>query len=405
VSRSLLRLLTLLLVVGAGAGACSLGGRGGPDAVVEVARAVNVFPGSDVRVLGLTVGRITDVAVTEGSGTVQVSLDLADGVRLPADVHAHVVQGSLLGERFVELSPAYTDGPVLPVGGTIPVERTSVPAEFDEILESLHDAMAALPPDELARAIRNSADVLEGRGDTLGRTLEDVAAGIGALRAADDDLVGLVRHLADLNATLATRDQAMGRAIADYGELLAMLADERHTIDASLGEVARMVVELRGLLAANAGRLDETVEGVTRVGRTVARNLDEVDLLLFGQSELYRHAERVMDLDHNWLPLVNHDRDLGRLLQDRLTERLVGLCERAELPECSSPAFWEEELPEEICLPGVLPCRDAGAEEALDEAPLDEVLTEAAERVPQLADAIRGALPGRTPGLPLRGLR
>lgn len=395
---SRLGLAVVAVVLAVGAAGCLPGGED-TDVVAEFSRGFNLFPGSDVRVLGLTVGRVVEVTVEEGRGTVRARLDLDDEITLPAGVNAHVVQGALLGERFVELEPAHTGGPALAPGEVIPLERTTVPAEFDELLESLDRALDGLPPDELARLVRNAAGVLEGRGEQLGSTLEHVGGAISALRAADDDLVGLIAQLADLNETLATRDTAIGGVIEDYAGLIATLGDERETIDGTLSAVAGMVSELRRVSETHAGRLDETVEAVTRVGRTSTRNLDEIDRLLFGQSELYRHAERVMDFERNWLPLVNHDQDLGRMFQDRLAERLAGLCERLELPSCTTPTYWDDQLPAEVCLPGIVTCRETEPDGApVDEATLEEALGAALERVPALVEAV--SAPATTPSGP-----
>lgn len=381
--------VALVLVLAVAASACSVLGGGDRAIEAEFARTFNLFPGSDVRVLGLNVGRVAEVVAEEGTGVVRTRLLVDPDVDLPADVRAHVIQGSLLGERYVELEPAYTGGPKLPGDATIPVERTSVPAEFDEILESLNDVLAAIPPDELARLVRNTAAIVEGRGERIGRTLDDVAVAVAALHEADDDLVGLIGELAELNATLATRSSGIERTLEDYASLMSLLSEERRTIDAALSEVAATVLELRSITEEHAGRLDETVEGVTRVGRTLSRNLDEIALTLEGQSELFRHAERVFDFEHNWLPLVNHDEDLGRMMQDRLTERLVGLCRRLGRDDCAEPAWWEEELPASVCIPGVLECLvPEGDADAVDETTLDVAIGRAVALVPELAGAV-----------------
>ncbi|MBW3620239.1 MAG: MCE family protein [Actinobacteria bacterium] len=394
----------VLALAGAGA-ACGIAGSGDREVEAEFARAFNLFPGSDVRVLGLTVGRVLDVTAPEDRGVVRVRLQLDDDVDLPADVRAHVVQGSLLGERFVELEPVHTGGPLLAAGATIPVERTTVPAEFDEILESLNDVLVALPPDELARLVRNTAAIVDGRGERIGRLLDDVAVAVDALHEADDELVDLVAELAALNATLGTRAGGIERTVEDYATLMSVLADERRTIEDALSEVAATVLELRRVAEDHAGRLDETVEGVTRVGRTLSRNLDRIHLTLEGQSELFRHAERVFDFDQNWLPLVNHSQDVGRMIQDRLAQRLVGLCDRLGREDCADTAWWEAELPASVCIRDVVTCRDP-AVAGTDELTLEDTIGRAVARVPELVDAVAAGRAAAQLGLrPLPGGR
>ena len=89
---------------------------------------MQVFPGIKVRVLGVDVGHVTDVANTEDGVRVAFRVDDPE-TRLPADVKAAVVPVSLLGERYIQLFPAYDGGPVLNPGTTIPLSRTAVPSE------------------------------------------------------------------------------------------------------------------------------------------------------------------------------------------------------------------------------------------------------------------------------------
>ena len=62
-------------------------------------RASNVFVGSEVRVLGVQVGTITEI-VPQGD-TVRVAMEVSDEQPLPEDVGAALVPTSLLGERVI----------------------------------------------------------------------------------------------------------------------------------------------------------------------------------------------------------------------------------------------------------------------------------------------------------------
>lgn len=378
---------------------CSLvgGGTGSYTLHAEFDRAFNLFVGSEVQVLGVKVGTIKDVSFGPDDRWVSVEMAIQDDVRLPTDVTARIVQGALLGERYILLDPPHTTGPQLAEDATIPHERTGVPAEFDEILSSLNDFLEDLPPDEVARLVRNSADVLEGRGEQLGQTIDDVAVAVEVLRENDDQVVTLASRLADLSGTLATRDDEIGRLIEDWNGLLGELAAERGRIDAALEGVAELSAELGDLLATHREDLTLDIRTLTRVLRTADRNIDELDLLLHGQSELYRHAQRVFDYEKNWLPLVNHSEGLEHILADRLANRLARVCDELGFTECADPAFWEGGLPEQICVAPLAGCPgdlEALGGEPLDDGdgiaptPLADALRTAVELVPELPDAL-----------------
>jgi phospholipid/cholesterol/gamma-HCH transport system substrate-binding protein len=382
--RRLLPLLTALLALALLAGAC----RGGDDLEfdVELTRAHNLFAGSPVKVMGVKVGSVARLRSPAGSEAAVATVRIDGDVEIPEDATARLVQGTVLGERFIQLDPPYEGGPVMEAGATIPADRTSVPAEFDELLASLETFLDGLPPEEVDRFLRSVAETLVGQGERLGTTLEATASAVEVLRERDDDLVELLVRSADLSETLASRDEQLRALLTDYAQLTGTLASERDTIDLALAESARLIVELEDLLEEQGERLGADVEVLTRVGRTIDRNHDELRRLVVGQAELFRHAERVFDRERNWLPLINHGEDMGRLVSERLAARFAGLCERAGLPDCASFEFWTAEMPVRVCLDPLMDCElPEGEEPAVG---LGEAMDGALERVPELADAL-----------------
>ena len=67
---------------------------------------ISVYEGSDVRVLGVPVGTVTRVEPTGTDVTVTMAYD--DDVKLPADAKAVIIAPSVVGDRYVQLTPAYS---------------------------------------------------------------------------------------------------------------------------------------------------------------------------------------------------------------------------------------------------------------------------------------------------------
>jgi phospholipid/cholesterol/gamma-HCH transport system substrate-binding protein len=346
-----------------------LGGNGDYTITAELSRSYNLFPGSPVRVVGLDAGTITDVQVPDGGQTVEVTMRIDGDVELPRDTAAIVVPEALIGERYVQLD-AYDGGPQLEDGATIPLERTQVPAEFDEVLESLNQFVGGLDEDEVARFVSNFAETFDGQGEQLGRTIDQAHEAIGVLKDNDEELIALASRLADLNATLATRDQQLGAIIQDFDTLASSLVDDRQDIDAALSGLVRVTGELASLLETNRETLEEDIATLTRVGRTTQRNLDYLSIGVLHSAELFRHAERVIDRERNMIPLQNQTEELIPQLTDAIVFRLEGLCLQAGLPEeqCAFELI-EGLLGGDVCLPPLIPCPANG-----EAAPLEEAL-------------------------------
>ena len=74
---------------------------------------------------------------------------------VPADAKAVIISPSIVGDRFVQLTPVYKGGRVLADGATPRhQDRTAVPLELDQIYPSLDDLDRRARPErrEQARA-------------------------------------------------------------------------------------------------------------------------------------------------------------------------------------------------------------------------------------------------------------
>ncbi|HEX2027168.1 MAG TPA: MCE family protein [Nitriliruptorales bacterium] len=406
------RLLATMVVIALFAAGCAgvFGDAATQTLEAEFASTFNLFEGSAVRVAGVDVGHVERVDVPPGSDSVHVTMRLEPAVRLPADVRAVIVPQALIGERYVQLEPPYRQGqPTWDLRRTIPVARTAVPDDFDEVLASLNDYLRQLPEEEVARLVTNLAGVLAGQGDDLGRTLEHAEEAIDVLRANDDELILLASHLSDVNEALNSRSRELGAFIEDANTVVSSLAEDRERIDAALGGLARVTHELADLLVEHRPELEEDLAAVTRVGRTAVRNLSEIDRFVFWSAELYRGAERVFDRDENWLPLVDNVPGLSTLIADRVRDRIAGMCLRVQV-DCSQ---LDDRLPDRICFEPVLACDRAADPDST--VPLGEVLDDTFRAVPELPrrlqehgidppEVVDGLVPGDEPddtGVPL----
>ncbi len=201
--------------------------------------AVGLFPGDDVRVLGVDVGSIDKI---EPQGTrVAVHMTLERKWDLPADVQAVIIAPTLVTSRFLQLSPAYTGGPTLPDGGTIPEERTAVPVEWDKIKEQLTRLTKTLGPQttdgasqsgSLADFVHKAADNARGNGPTLHDTLANLAKATTALSDGRIDLFASVRNLSVLVDALSQSHEQ----IVAFSDHLASVTEVFATSEKSLGE-------------------------------------------------------------------------------------------------------------------------------------------------------------------------
>ena len=91
---------------------------------------VGLYPGSDVRMLGIPVGDDRPTSSPLGD-KVRVEMIIDDDYDVPADADAVVLAPSLVSDRYVQFSPVYDGGPTMEDGAEVPLDRTAIPVELD----------------------------------------------------------------------------------------------------------------------------------------------------------------------------------------------------------------------------------------------------------------------------------
>jgi len=370
------RLLALALALSLVASGCAFG-NGAPEGsrtlTARFTRAVQIFPGNSVRVLGVTVGRVTDVRNADGAAEVIIRIDDPD-VKLPADVHATIVPISLLGERYVQLFPAYEGGAEY-ASDVIDLDRTSVPAEQDELLRGLQDYFGAIDPNKVRDFVTNASLILEGNGEGLNRLIDQGSSVIATLAEKRNSLAALIQQLNTLTLTLSTRQTEIADVIRSYNTVTRALNRNRDALEGTINGLSEAATQLASLLTEHRDPLGKDIRTLTKTMRTLSRNAERFARTGKWARRLFSAARRAVDYERDWLRLSNQGRPLFELIMFRLEDRLMGVCLRLGLEQCSNHTYWQKQLPNLFCVaegscePGDAKTPGEALDEALDELP------------------------------------
>jgi phospholipid/cholesterol/gamma-HCH transport system substrate-binding protein len=190
---------------------------------------LDLVPQSGVKVNEVPVGRVEDIRLAPDGWTAEVTMSVNGDVHLPANALAMLRQSSLLGEKYVELSPppageAQGD---LADGARIPVERTNRNTDIEEVLGALSMLLNGGGVEQLQNIAQELNAALEGREPDLRATLANVDTLVSTLDESKGDITRAIDGVNKLSATLSTEKDRLAGAIDSLGPGLEVLNQQR----------------------------------------------------------------------------------------------------------------------------------------------------------------------------------
>jgi ABC-type transporter Mla subunit MlaD len=92
---------------------------------------------SDVRISGVSVGKVQDIVLSPDGEQALAKVDIDDKYGpIPRGTRAILRTKTLLGETYIELTPGDRNGPKLPDGGTLPQANIAESVQLDEIFRT-----------------------------------------------------------------------------------------------------------------------------------------------------------------------------------------------------------------------------------------------------------------------------
>ncbi|UDY23973.1 MCE family protein [Nocardioides sp. Kera G14] len=317
-------LIVLALVVVA---LTQLVGGGSRTLVAEFPRTVSIYEGSEVRVLGVTVGSVDKVE--PGGTSVKVTMSYDDDVKIPADAKALIVAPSVVGDRFVQLTPAYTSGPTLRDGAVLDVDRTATPLELDDIYGQLDKLVVAVGPEgankngALSDLLDQTAKNFGGEGAQFHETIGDFSDLTQTLDNNKDKLFGSAQQLEGFINTLAKNDDTVRNFNTSIASVSDLLAGERNDLASSLRNLASALGDVQTFVKENKDVLHSDIHSLNQLSKVVVKRRDQL-------SETLDNAPLALDnLFHAYNPqsgTLDTNSNLDKALPFDLANPTVALC-------------------------------------------------------------------------------
>ncbi len=287
---TLIAVITALVVVLAVALFVLWPGRGTHKVVGLFSTAVGLYPGDDVRVVGVPVGKID--SIEPRANDVKITMSVNDDVKVPADAHAIIVSPNLVSARFIQFTPAFDagapggGGPVLADGAQIGLDRTGVPVEWDEVKEQLTALSSQLGPQAgglqgpLTAFVDQAASTFDGNGDSFRNALRELSQTAGRLGDSRADLFGTIKNLQVLVDALSQSNEQLVQFSDHVASVSQVLADSSKGLDNTLGTLNQALNDVRGFLDENNETLIGSVNKLTAFTKIISDQSDDLEQVL-----------------------------------------------------------------------------------------------------------------------------
>lgn len=224
-----------------------------------------LYPGNEVSVLGLQVGKV-DSVIPKGR-YVEVRMTIDGDVDIPADAIAALISPQLITNRHIELTPGYTGGPTLGDGAHIPLEHTRTPVELDRILRTFDEISKSLAGSNTGgpMASRVLFPLLDGNGDRIRETLDALSQAFQTTLGNKDQISDAIVHLNDLTQVVADNDSTVRDFSARLTELVTLMKNQAPGLQAVLTELDNFVANTSAVVAENRQPLIDALHRLTTV--------------------------------------------------------------------------------------------------------------------------------------------
>lgn len=131
----------------------------------------------DVRRHGVLVGQVRRISQDSKQASIQVALNPDAAKAIPNNSTVEIIPTTLFGQKFISFNDAPEPSTTsLRDGDVIASDRVTTNVELQSILANLFPLLRSIRPADLNTTLYSLATALQGRGDKLGRTIEDMGA-------------------------------------------------------------------------------------------------------------------------------------------------------------------------------------------------------------------------------------
>ncbi len=232
-----------------------------------------LYAGDKVQIMGVKVGTIDKI---EPAGDkMRVTFHYENKFKVPANATASILNPSLVASRNIQLSPPYTGGPVMEDNAVIPIDRTQVPVEYDQLRDSINRILTDLgptpeqPKGPFGDIIDSAATGFAGKGEQLNKTLNGLSEALYTLNEGRGDFFGVIKSLALFVNALYQSDQQFVALNNDLATFTNSFTNTNREVANALQDLNQLLTTTRQFISKNGEVLTHDINNLADVTNAI----------------------------------------------------------------------------------------------------------------------------------------
>jgi len=277
-------ILAVVLLAGTWVLVESTGAIGRTNVVAYFDNSNGIFVGDDVRILGVSVGKIEKIEPEARRAKITFWFD--DKYKVPSDAKAVILSPSLVTARAIQLTPAYKGGATMANHAVIAQQRTAVPVEWDQVRSELKKLTQMLQPTKpggvstLGALINTTANNLRGQGSDIRDSIINLSQAVSALGDHSTDTFSALKNLSVLTSALEGSENLMRQLNQNLASVTTLLSDDPNEISDAIRDLNAAVDDVGTIVAENREALGTTTDKVASISQALIDSLDDTKQLL-----------------------------------------------------------------------------------------------------------------------------
>jgi phospholipid/cholesterol/gamma-HCH transport system substrate-binding protein len=246
--------------------------------------SIGLYVGDDVRIRGVSVGKITKIQPEPLRTRITFWFDRRH--KVPAEANAVILSPQLVTGRAIQLTPPYRGGETMNNGTVIPQDRTAVPVEWDDVrtqLERLTEMLQPATPggvSALGALINSAAGNLSGQGTAIRDTIVKLSQTISVLNEHSTDVFGTIKNLSTLVSGLRDSSDLLAQLNINLAGVSALLADDPNKVARAVGDLNDVIGDVRSFVAETREPIGVASDTLRSVSDAVIGSLDDLEQTL-----------------------------------------------------------------------------------------------------------------------------